>query len=193
MLSNINKLTSYINRNDNDMFLFGGGVVAGLICCQFTTILIFCIGFLSGIFGIFWYFKKTETERNIDLKKTGITVETNNEFGIKTKHFILDDDFQIFFEHFCSNIDTDVGFSSDTSFSLNGYDYLVLKHAIELDFNNLKLFNDNQQTLVLEKLAVDKNIQALKYVKQNDNGVYRIHNYAYSKYGDEIYEYITKP
>lgn len=187
MLSNINKLTEYINKNDNDMLIFGGGVIAGLICCQFTTILLFCIGFLSGIFGVFWYFKKLEKERIVELKKKGITIETNNEFGIKTKHFISDDDFQIFFEYFCSNVD------SDSGFSLNGYDYMVIKHAIERDFHNLRLLNENQKTLAYEKLAVDKNILALKYTNSGENGKYRIHNYAYSKYGDDIYEYITKP
>ena len=144
----------------------------------------FGTGAASGGYFSNWYNSSSKKEladsaTNIDNQKKGMWISTSTRFGPPRTRFVADTDFQGFFEYYMNHC-----------FEI---DYKVLKKAINIDYNNLKLFKSDQKTLFFEKLAVGKSIEALQYCEVDQNGKYRIHDFALEKYGKSVYEYIPKP
>ena len=133
------------------------------------SVLLFCSGSLFG--GISHkiyedYFNKTE----------GIRVVLKSNIGETIEQFVTNDEFQGFFEHNIEKCDS--------------VDFFILKKAIEIDHNNLKLLSNDLKTEQLEKIAIDRDISALKYCRKDSKDKLIIYDYAYEKYGQKISEYI---
>jgi len=148
-------------------------------------IMFFGTGAISGGYFNEWYSgrsKSSEMASEISNDKKGIKgmwISTSTRFGPPHTRFISDENFQGFFEYYIKH-----------SFVI---DYAVLKKAINIDHNNLKLFKTDQKTMFFEKLAVNKNIEALQFCVPDQNGNYRIHDFAFDKYGKAIYQYVSEP
>jgi hypothetical protein len=151
----------------------------------FQKIMFFGTGVVSGGYFNKWYSGKSESleitsETSNDIDKTnGTWISTSTRFGPPHTRFISDEDFQGFFEYYIKH-----------SFAI---DYAVLKKAINIDHNNLKLFKTDQKTMFFDKLAVNKNIEALRFCEPDQDGNYKNHDFAFDKYGKAIYQYVSEP
>lgn len=102
--------------------------------------------------------------------------------------FLTNEEFQEYFElHVGEN---NSGVELDACF---------LDYALKINPMNLRFFADSQKTPVYERMAVDGNISSIQYCKNRpyrdevnelSYQKYDIEEYAYAKYGDEIFEYI---
>lgn len=102
--------------------------------------------------------------------------------------FLTNEEFQKYFElHVGEN---NSGVELDTCF---------LDYALKIDPMNLRFFADSQKTPIYERVAVDGNLAAIQFCKNHpytddvnelSYTKYDIEEYAYAKYGDDIFEYI---
>lgn len=142
---------------------------------------------LSGVvmFGFGWI--SSSTFRRIKCRKTderGSEVERDGKYYIVNlrsghKKSLTPQEFQQYFEF-------NIG-------EKNGYmlEFDLIAEAIRLDYRNLRLLMNRHRTNAFEQLAVDQDIEALKYcVLKDGEGRHKIHDYAYKLYGKEIYQYI---
>ena len=104
------------------------------------------------------------------------------------KVFLTNEEFQEYFELHVGEGET--GVELDTCF---------LDYALKIDPMNLRFFADSQKTPVYERTAVDGNIEVIRFCKNHpyidevnelSYQKYDIEEYAYAKYGDQIYDYI---
>ena len=173
------------------------------------------VGSLTTLGGIalrltgFWIFNKfTKKKNNIKC-----SIVQHNQNTIQTKDrtdgvyiqdedenmvFLTNDDFQPYFED-------NIQLNSEIEL-----DECILEHALKLDPMNLRFFENKLKTLAFEKIAVERNIEAITYCRSEETTYcvqiqnnmcnkeitykkYEIHDFAYELYGNEIYKYIDHP
>lgn len=125
---------------------------------------------------------------------TSITEQEHAQLGVYIQDqdgnrvFLTNEEFQEYFELHVNEGNS--GVELDTCF---------LDYALKIDPLNLRFFADSQKTPVYERVAVDGNIEAIRFCKNypykdevNELSYqkYHIEEYAYAKYGDEIFNYI---
>ena len=145
----------------------------GLFKMVDNRFLIYSLGIGSGSIGMKvyndWYNNKIVDRYKVTLR---------NSAGIPVEHNISKNEFQGFLEYHMTNYKFDPG-------------YFLIKQAIEHDYNNLGLFEPNQITEYFERIAIDQNIEALKYCQKSEDGKLRSYEYARKKYGDKVDGYVS--
>ena len=140
------------------------------------------------------YDSKYTISQHKQIRTDGVYIQNEDDSELI---FMTNDEFQTYFEDSISNNEIEL-------------EKCLLEYALKLNPMNLRFFKDSQKNLDYEKLAVQRNINAIQYCRSTEAKfcvqtqsdicseemtyeAYEIHDFAFDLYGNEIYRYIDHP